>query len=143
MKRILLPTDFSENAYNAISYALQLFAEDECTFYLLHTYIPVDTTGGMLVNTYSALQLEEATRDAAGKRMKLLEEKLLKEYPNPKHSFEKILTFNLVVSEILASVKEYKIDLIIMGTQGATGAKEIFLGTHTMFTIKKVKYFYS
>jgi nucleotide-binding universal stress UspA family protein len=26
-----------------------------------------------------------------------------------------------------------------MGTQGATGAKEVFLGTHTMFTIKKVK----
>ena len=26
-----------------------------------------------------------------------------------------------------------------MGTQGATGAKEIFLGTHTMYTIKKVK----
>ncbi len=28
-------------------------------------------------------------------------------------------------------------DLVIMGTQGATGAKEIFLGTHTVHVIKK------
>jgi nucleotide-binding universal stress UspA family protein len=139
MKRILLPTDFSENAFNASSYALQLFAEDECTFYFLHTYTPVATNAGMLVNTYSALQLEEVTRDAAIYSMGVLEEKLLKEYPNPKHTFKKITKFNLLVSEIVSCVKEYKIDLIVMGTQGATGAKEIFLGTHTMFTIKKVK----
>jgi len=139
MKNILLPTDFSENAFNASSYALQLFAEDECTFYLLHTYTPIATNAGMLVNTYSALQLEEVTRDAAIKGMEVLEKKLSKEYPNPKHTFIKITTFNLLVSEIVACVKEYNIDLIVMGTQGATGAKEIFLGTHTMFTIKKVK----
>lgn len=36
-------------------------------------------------------------------------------------------------------IKEKNIDLIVMGTTGATGAKEIFLGTNTMFTIKKVK----
>lgn len=139
MKRILLPTDFSENAFNASSYALQLFAQDECTFYLLHTYTPVATNAGMLVNTYSALQLEEVTRDAAVHGLDVLEKKLLKAYPNPKHTFKKITAFNLLVSEIVSCVKEYKIDLIIMGTQGATGAKEIFLGTHTMFTIKKVK----
>lgn len=139
MKRILLPTDFSENAFNASGYALQLFAEDECTFYLLHTYTPVATNAGMLVNTYSALQLEEVTRDAAMYSMGVLEGKLLKKYPNPKHTFVKIVRFNLLVSEIVACVKENKIDLIVMGTQGATGAKEIFLGTHTMFTIKKVK----
>ena len=139
MKRILLPTDFSENAFNASSYALQLFAGEECTFYLLHTYTPVATNAGMLVNTYSALQLEEVTRDAAFFSMKVLEERLLREYPNSKHTFKKITKFNLLVSEIVACVKEYNIDLIVMGTQGATGAKEIFLGTHTMFTIKKVK----
>jgi nucleotide-binding universal stress UspA family protein len=139
MKRILLPTDFSENAFNASSYAVQLFAEDECTFYLLHTYTPVATNAGMLVNTYSALQLEEVTRDAAIYSMEVLEEKLLKEYPNPRHTFKKITKFNLLVGEIVSCVKEYKIDLIVMGTQGATGAKEIFLGTHTMFTIKKVR----
>ena len=139
MKRILLPTDFSENAFNAISYAVQLFAGDECIFYLLNTYTPVASTAGMMVNSYSALQLEEITRAGSERGLDLIEEKLLKEYSNPKHTFKKLTAFNLLVSEIVACVKEYKVDLIIMGTQGATGAKEIFLGTHTMFTIKKVK----
>jgi len=40
MKKIILPTDFSENAYNAIKYAVQLFKDVESTFYLLHTYTP-------------------------------------------------------------------------------------------------------
>ena len=40
MKKIILPTDFSDNAYNAIRYAVQLFKDVETTFYLLHTYTP-------------------------------------------------------------------------------------------------------
>ena len=40
MKKIILPTDFSENAFNAICYAVQLFKEETCTFYLVNTYTP-------------------------------------------------------------------------------------------------------
>ena len=40
MKKILLPTDFSDNAWNAIEYALKLFKDEVCTFYLLNTYTP-------------------------------------------------------------------------------------------------------
>ena len=40
MKTILLPTDYSENAWNAIAYALNLFKNETCTFYLLNTYTP-------------------------------------------------------------------------------------------------------
>ena len=36
MKNILLPTDFSENSWNAIEYALKLFEKKSCNFYLLH-----------------------------------------------------------------------------------------------------------
>ncbi|WP_373282945.1 universal stress protein [Aquaticitalea lipolytica] len=35
MKNILLPTDFSDNSWNAIKYALQLFKDEKCTFHLL------------------------------------------------------------------------------------------------------------
>lgn len=38
MKRILLPTDFSDISVNAIQYALSLFAEETCEFYLLNVY---------------------------------------------------------------------------------------------------------
>ncbi|WAC02793.1 universal stress protein [Lacinutrix neustonica] len=36
MKTILLPTDFSENSWNAIVYALNFLEKEPCTFYLLH-----------------------------------------------------------------------------------------------------------
>lgn len=36
MKNILIPTDFSENAWNAIEYALRFFSKSSCNFYILH-----------------------------------------------------------------------------------------------------------
>ena len=36
MKTILLPTDFSDNSWNAIEYALNFYKELNCNFYLLH-----------------------------------------------------------------------------------------------------------
>ena len=139
MKRILLPTDFSKNAYNAISYAVQLFKEEECIFYLLNTYTPAAYHTGMMIDSYSALQMEDITRNNSMEGLDMIEEKLTKNHRNTKHTFEKISSFNLLLSEIVSCVEEHHIDLIIMGTQGATGAKEIFMGTHTMYTIKKVK----
>lgn len=139
MKRILLPTDFSENAFNAIVYAVQLFKNEKCKFFLLNTYTPAAYHTGMMADSYSALQLENITRQNSVKGLDSIEEKLKKDFQNPKHEFEKIASFNLLVSEIKSAITEHSIDLIIMGTQGATGAKEVFLGTHTMFTIKKVK----
>ena len=37
-KRILLPTDFSNNSWNALLYAIKLFENNSCEFYILHTY---------------------------------------------------------------------------------------------------------
>jgi hypothetical protein len=37
-KKILLPTDFSKNAYNAINYAIELYKEESCEFFILHSY---------------------------------------------------------------------------------------------------------
>ncbi|MFT6994773.1 MAG: hypothetical protein ACJA1P_001511, partial [Maribacter sp.] len=36
MKKILIPTDFSKNSKNAIRYALALFQETSCHFFLLY-----------------------------------------------------------------------------------------------------------
>lgn len=139
MKRILLPTDFSENALNAASYALQLFKEEECTFYLIHTYTPAAFNSGMMIDSYSALQFEELTRKNAIKALDRIEEDLVSRFGNPKHKIEKKATFNLLINEIKTYEEENEIDLIIMGTKGATGAKEVFIGTNTMYAIKNSK----
>ena len=38
MQNILVPTDFSNDAYNALFYASKLFKSKTCNFYLLNTY---------------------------------------------------------------------------------------------------------
>ncbi|WP_341220224.1 universal stress protein [Polaribacter atrinae] len=41
MKNILLPTDFSDNSWNAIQYAVQLFKDEKCNFFIMNTYTPM------------------------------------------------------------------------------------------------------
>ena len=138
MKNIILPTDFSENSINAMKYALTLFEDTKCTFYLLHTFTPAAYHTGKVFSNFTALELVNATREEAVEKIKELRENLKAEFKNPKHRIRWVIDFNLLISKIRSLVKEKQIDFIIMGTQGATGAREIFLGTHTMYTIKKV-----
>ena len=139
MKNILLPTDFSENAYNAIKYAVQLFKEEECRFFLLNTYTPVLYDNEYIV--YSATQptLTEIYRNNSTKGLERVVRRVKRNFPNDNHSFEKISSFNLLSDEIKELVKEKNIDLIVMGTKGATGAEEILFGSHTVHAIKKSK----
>lgn len=139
MKRILLPTDFSDNAFNAIRYAVQFFKDETCTFCLLNTFTPVSYNVGYLIENPMPYGMEDIALMNSKREIERIEEKITEEFPNPKHSFERVSAFNLLVNEIADTVEKFDIDLIIMGTKGATGAKEIFIGTHTMYTIKKAK----
>ncbi len=139
MKKILLPTDFSDNAFNAIKYAVQLFENEACIFYLLNTYTPVLYDTEHILYSPSQLSLDEIYKNNSLKGLKRVEKKLKQEFHNPKHTIEQVSSFNLLNEEILEQVKEKEIDLVIMGTQGATGAEEILFGTHTVHAIKKTK----
>ncbi|WP_029033609.1 universal stress protein [Salinimicrobium terrae] len=139
MKKILLPTDFSENAYNAVKYAVQLFEGEECIFYLLNTYTPVLYDNEYLV--YSATQptLTEIYEHKSMEGLERVLRRINRNFKNPKHQFKKVSSFNLLNDEIKELVIEEEIDLIVMGTKGATGAQEILFGTHTVHAIKKAR----
>ena len=70
MKKILLPTDFSENALNAIDYALQLFKDETCAFFILNTYTP------MIYNYEYQLNADQYMMEAVDMVKKNSEEKL-------------------------------------------------------------------
>ena len=139
MKKILLPTDFSANAYNAICYGVQLFAGEACKFFLLNTYTPVLYDNEYLV--YSAAQptLTEIYRNKSQEGLERVLRKIKRTFKNEKHEFELISSFNLLSDEIKEIVSEKEIDLVVMGTKGATGAEEILFGTHTVHAIKKTR----
>ena len=140
MKRIILPTDFSDNAFNAIRYAVNLFEQDSCTFYLLNTYTPASYYVGVnLMSSYATLELEQIVVRNSKEGLDGLEERITKEFQNPNHIFVKISAFNLLHLEINELIAAHDIDMVVMGTKGATGAQEILIGTQTMHTIKRVQ----
>ena len=137
MKKIILPTDFSYNAYNAISYAMNLLKDEEATFYLLNTYTPAIYQTEYLLHSPGQIGLGDIYQSESINQLEELKKQLEKEFKNPKHTLIPHSAFNILVDEVSAMVASEKADLVVMGTQGATGAKEIFLGTHTVHVIKK------
>lgn len=139
MKNILIPTDFSDNAYHAISYALQLLKDEDCKFYLLHTYTPAIYQSEYLLHSPGQLGLGDIYRNESETGLEELISKIHSNYNNPRHQFISHSAFSVLMEAIDEMVESKKIDVIIMGTQGATGAKEIFLGSSTVHAIKRAK----
>ncbi|GAA4269931.1 universal stress protein [Hyunsoonleella aestuarii] len=139
MKNILLPTDFSENSWNAIKYALQLFKNETCRFFLLNTYTPAIYQVEYVLLEPAQFGMVDAVKENSLKKLKELKTRIKKEFNNPKHTIKRIAAFNNLVSEIKHIVQNKPIDYVVMGTKGATGTKEILFGSNTVHVFKSVK----
>lgn len=139
MKTILLPTDFSENALNAIKYAVAMYQDESCEFLLLHAYA---------VNNY----VEGSTFEAAPINAKLEEAKVqsesklndLKSYltsSNGKgnHNFLATAKNQSIIDAIHEEIETKDIELVVIGTQGATGRYELDFGSNTIEIIENIK----
>lgn len=139
MLRILIPTDFSDNAWNAIAYGLELFRNERCTIYLLHINpLPPYSGAGTSIKG-STDMLRETMLEESEKSLKELLEQINETLPNEKHTFITIALYDFFVDSIKREVQDKHIDLIIMGTKGASGLKKVSLGSNTGDVITKVK----
>lgn len=139
MKKIILPTDFSENAYNAAKYAVQLFKGVTTTFYLLHTYTPAFFRAENLASSPIKEDLEDQNHTIAMAQLKELQQRLQKEFITTEHTFVTRAVFNTLPQELHNLSESEKADLIIMGTQGATGIIEELLGTNTTEVMRRTE----
>jgi nucleotide-binding universal stress UspA family protein len=132
MKKILFPTDFSEVANNAFVHALEFAKVVHAELVLLHTFeLPVYDNQFFPENyavIYDSLELSQfdAFKDEIPKLRAIAEA----------HHLDKIkMTHRLMDGDLLSnikkSIKEDKIDFVIMGTSGATGWEAFFVGTNT------------
>lgn len=137
MKKILLLTDFSETSKNAIRYALQLFKDELCTFYVLFVQDATAYTSDDII-TSSSTSLYDSLINKHHKKLITYVEALKAEFETENFKFKTIVDFDSLVDAIIQTVKSKKIDLIVMGTNGATGAKEIVFGSNTLNVIRNV-----
>lgn len=134
--RIAIPTDFSENAFKAARFALELFAGEECTFYLTHTYTPAFYRADYLLHSPGQIGLGDFYQERVTKKLNKHKKKL-QPYADKKHEFITHAAFNSLAEELNEMGKKEALDLIVMGTQGATGAREVLFGTHAVQVLHK------
>lgn len=137
-QRVLLPTDFSKNALNAVRFALDMFKDQHCEFYLLNVF-QVDgySLDNMMVpepgnKAYDAAK--KASEDDFQKLLDILELHIT----NPKHTYHTISSYNLLIEAIKDTVAKKDIDLVVMGTKGSSGSKGVIFGTNTVATMEAV-----
>ncbi len=138
MKKVLLPTDFSANSLNAARYALDMYLEEKVNFIIMHAYKVFDYhEKSQLSATPGKAVLEKTRQEANSKLNKVVEE--LKITAGKDHSFE-IAAHNLLLTDaILKELRKRKIELIIIGSQGHTGAKEVIYGTNTLNIMEEIE----
>ncbi|PKQ44345.1 universal stress protein [Confluentibacter flavum] len=126
MKKILVPTDFSTQAENALKVAAQLAKKHHCAIHLLHIIeLPLQKVDPVIANN----DLPEAIffMKLARKHFEtLLKNDYLKDITIHEH-----VEFNDIFKSVFHVCEKHKIDLIIMGSKGTSGLTEMLIGSNT------------
>jgi nucleotide-binding universal stress UspA family protein len=132
MKKILFPTDFSETANNALVYALRMAENQKATLLVLHAYeMPVISATAnpvMVQDVYKTIELSnfENFKDQVPLIRDIAKKHNLDHVP-----MHFILEEGFLNTIMKKRVKEEKIDLVVMGTNGNSGLDKKILGSNT------------
>lgn len=138
--KILLPTDFSKNAWLAIKYATRLYAADACDFYLLNVFSAPKNLMDSLFNMVEGDPSYETAKTASEKELTNIVDLLkLSAEENSDHTFTIISKFNDIVEAIKNVVEEKDIEIVIMGTKGASNRRDAIFGSAAIYTMEKVR----
>lgn len=139
MRKVLIPTDFSNNAMNAINYAINFFKHDVTEFFIMHAYQDDVYDSGEIPNQENL----DASLQVAGKNseefLKNTVQQIKNSNSNPKHTFRTISSKNLLMDEADKIVDEENMDLVVMGTKGKTNGRKITFGSQTLQILRYVQ----
>lgn len=130
MKRILVPCDFSPPAMDAFSFAAKIALQNNSEIHVLYVFDSSITTNSNLTLSYSPTfdgnvvqQLEDQWDEKFAE--------IKKAYSPDRLSVTLKIDTGFLTPTIQNYVQENRIDLVVMGTQGASGLKELFFGSNT------------
>ena len=138
MKKILFPTDFSEAAQNAYTYALHLAEKLDASITTLHVYLPIYVPSDVMANTVGEIrQMQEMEEwENYSEAAKQMHKKAVTEHLE-KVEVNHIMEEGSAVEVILKTAISEKADLIVMGTKGASGILGSLIGSNTATVIEE------
>ena len=133
IKKVLFPTDFSENSNYAFDYAVGLAQKLNARLYVLHVIHELIDTTGFYIPNISLDQLQKDLEKGAEEMM----DKFCGERMGDFKDYEPMNVIGLPHIEILSVAKEKGIDMIVMGTHGRTGIDRVLFGSTAEKVLKK------
>ena len=139
MKTVLVLTDFSDNAWNALFTALKLHEKNKVRFLIMNCYEPTfapvlgHKSKERLAVIYDSLSLHSQ------KQLTETNDYLKKHHHNNNHQFSSISIEGEIIDSVKDVLRDYDVDLIVMGTRGATRSREVYMGRNTVKVIKKIR----
>ncbi|TRX04186.1 universal stress protein [Flavobacterium gawalongense] len=126
MKRILVPTDFSEHAEDALKVAAQIAKKNNCEIFLLHMLELPSQMSDAISGGSGIPEVMLFIKKANETFQKIKERPYLNGI-----SVSETVQFERASDGILSFCKKNKIDLIIMGSHGSSGIEEMLIGSNT------------
>lgn len=122
IKRILVPTDFSDHSLKALDYAID-FARSQARveIVLLHVIEPIRYT--RFVGEISVAM--EQQREEAAEQIAALEKRARERHARCRSEVQ----FGVPYQEIVEAAEKSRADLIIIATHGTTGLAHLLLGS--------------
>jgi nucleotide-binding universal stress UspA family protein len=125
MKRILVPIDFSSTSERALRFAVDIASKANGTVILYHVYIPVGST--FIGTEETRKQYNTQTEANLLKRLHRLKKKVIQTLDES--SIAAVIGRSPIIDNILGFAEANQADMIVMGTQGATGLKKKIIGS--------------
>jgi nucleotide-binding universal stress UspA family protein len=127
MKKILVPCDFSKPAVNAFRFALDVAVQSKGTIHLLNVIeLPILHDSVIMPVLNFEQVLFKDLKENAESRFKKITDK----YKAEGVKLVVKTVFGGVSRMIQAYIKKESIELVVMGSHGATGARELFIGSN-------------
>lgn len=138
-RKILLPTDFSRNAWDAIAYAVDFFKNEPCHFYILHVF---DATNYASDNSMTAPlnpSLLDVFKHNSEKGLEKVLQLLKFRDDSACHTFTTLSERGIYIDITKQIVRKYQIDMIVMGSKGESDVLEIMMGSTILKTMEKIR----
>jgi nucleotide-binding universal stress UspA family protein len=129
-KRILIPTDFSKTSLLAVEHAAMITRLSKADLYLLHT-VETPDPGYIFHPVPTSEDIEMMEKECLAQLNKMARE-LSRKY---EITVKTVCKNGRPAYEIVETVKNKAIDLVIMGTHGAHGFNEFFIGSNAHKTV--------